>query len=335
VDIVVAVAALIAGFVLLYYGGDHIVIGSIRLAAHLGVAPVVIGLTVVAFGTSLPELLVSFLSAYQGHCTVAVGNILGSDIFNLCLIVGVSAILANPLEGSPAVARRDYWVLVAGMVAFGWLGMDLLFSRIDGVILFSMFVAYMALTVLRPATEEPPQELIEALEDVDSSSADCALDEPSPDVDASPPVVAQRYLGHVLAGIVMLPLGAHFLVKGGVELARMASISERVIAMTLVSWGTSLPEMTTSLMAAYRGHAGLCIGNVVGSNIFNTVAIMGFTALCIPVTVLGKAMSVDYVLACVATILLGALHWYGRSIGRLGGALLLVCFAAMFVLLLY
>jgi len=329
VAVVWALVLILVGFVLLYYGGDWLVIGAVRLAARLGVAPVVIGLTVVAFGTSVPELLVTMLSAVQGHNAVAVGNILGSDIFNICLIVGLSAILANPLEGSPAVARRDMYVLMGSMVLFGLLGRDLVFTSFDGVVLAVLFTMYLLGTVKYPGSDDPEAEILEALEEIDGDGVESDIDSTS----VTAHLAAEPFTRHLVAGLVLLPLGAELLVRGGVALATMAGISERFIAMTLVSWGTSLPEMATSLAAAYRGHAGLCIGNIVGSNIFNTVAIMGITAIVTPVTLSPESFRFDFVLACVATLLLAVLHRGGRTISRTGGAVLLVCFSVMFVLL--
>lgn len=328
-----AVLFIAGGFALLYYGGDLVVVGAVRLSARLGVHPVVIGLTVVAFGTSLPELLVSLMSALQGHNVVAVGNILGSDIFNISLIVGAAAVLANPLEGSPQVARRDMPVLVLGMALFGILGRDLVFTAADGLVLVLVFAAYLTLTVARPAREEAC-EVVKVLEEFEDES-----DRTGPSVatveGAQAALAREPYVGRLVGGLVALPLGAHLLVQGGVDLARLAGVSERFIAMTLVSWGTSLPEMATSLAAAYHGQSAICIGNIVGSNIFNTVLIMGVTALATPVTLLAVSFRADYVLACAVTLLLAVLLRGGRPITRVGGLVLLASFLVMFVLLAY
>ncbi len=328
-SVLTAIIFVILGFALLYYGGDWMVLGSIRLAARVGVAPVVIGLTVVAFGTSLPELLVSMLSALQGLSVVAVGNILGSDIFNLCLIVGVSAILANPLEGSPAVARRDMNILIGGMILFGILGRDLVFDRTDGIILTIVFSIYMFITVRYPASDDTDAEVLEALEEIDGEPED----HPENSAQMAKHLATEPYIKYILLGILTLPIGAELLVRGGVALATMAGISQRFVAMTLVSWGTSLPEMATSLAAAYHGHAGLCIGNVVGSNLFNTVCIMGLTSMTTNVTMLKESFGFDFGLACIATIMLAVLHRGGRNITRAGGCILLAGFVTMFILL--
>ena len=324
-----AVVFVVIGFFLLYFGGDWIVIGAVRLAARLGVEPVVIGLTIVALGTSLPEFLVSLLSAIQGHSAVAVGNILGSDIFNLCLIVGVSALVANPLQGSKSVARRDMKILILGMILFGMLGRDLLFSHHDGAFLTLFFALYLFVTIKYPASDEVDTEVLDALEDFDED-----LDEKEQSTEIVKEHLAREpFLMYLLLGMIALPLGAELLVKGGVFIAMKAGVSQRFIAMTLVSWGTSLPEMATSLSAAYQGHSGLCIGNVVGSNLYNTVCIMGLTSLIVEVPVSRASFGFDFGLACIATLLLAILHRGGRNVGRLGGCILLSCFVAMFVLL--
>ena len=305
------------GFALLYYGGDWLVLGAVRMARKLNVSPVIIALTVVAFGTSLPELLVSLLSALTGHPTVAVGNILGSNIYNICLVGGLCALIANPMLGDTSVSGRDTGVLIAGTILFGVAGMDLSISRFDGIGLSLLFLGYMFYVIMHSKSPE-------VSEDVLSEEAAELLEEFPEDEDNK--TGCYRW---VLAGLITLPIGAHILVKGGIEAARILGISERFISMTVVSWGTSLPELATSIAAALRGHSAMCVGNIVGSNIFNTLAIGGITALFIDIKIEPVALRFDYTLVCFATMLFCFLHRGGKSISRIEGSVLLIVFAVM------
>lgn len=355
------------GFALLYYGGDWLVLGAVRLAQKLDVSPVVIALTVVAFGTSLPELLVSFLGAYTGHSSLAIGNILGSNICNICLVAGVCAILANPMKGDKVIASRDTIMLIGSTVLFGILGRDLAFSRVDGIIMVSVFLVYIYMVIVsdshsgekkdvsiddslsarslvsdtslasgKPGAGEKPggekasgtddKRAEKTYEEVVKEEEEDLLEEFN-DCDGSG---CYRY---IIAGLVMLPLGAHFLVNGGIEIARILGISERFIAMTVISWGTSLPELAASVAAVLRGHSAMCVGNVVGSNIFNTLTIAGVTSLFLNVDVPKVAYRLDFTLVCAATIVFALVHRGGKNVSRTEGFIVLSGFLIMFVLL--
>jgi len=346
--LIIAFLYIAAGFILLYYGGDWLIIGAVRLAVKLNVSPVLVALTVVAFGTSLPEFLVSGLSACTGHPVIAVGNILGSNICNICLVAGACAMIANPMKGDKIVASRDMWMLVISTGMFWFLGKDLLFSFSDGILLITLFVGYITYLVyseLRgrkapkkkaPSVKESgvtsAKEIDPSNELEDESHLAVGEDLLEEFVDDSDSVGCYRY---ILAGLIMLPAGAHLLVIGGIDLARILGISERFISMTVVSWGTSLPEFATSVAAAMRGHSAMCVGNVVGSNIFNTLMIGGVTSLFVSIKFASVALKVDFILVCIATIVFAFLHRKGKEISRIEGAFMLSGFLVMLYLLQY
>jgi cation:H+ antiporter len=329
---------IVIGFVLLYYGGDWLVLGAVRLAQKLDVSPVVIALTVVAFGTSLPELLVSFLGAYTDHSSLAIGNILGSNICNICIVAGICAILANPMKGDKVIASRDTIMLILSTVLFGVLGWDLVFSRVDGIIMVLVFLVYIYLVIVSDSHSNEKEFKDNEKESVEPESTSGS--ERTSGVDSAEDILEEfndndgsgcyRY---IIAGLVLLPLGAHFLVTGGIEVARIFGISERFIAMTVISWGTSLPELATSVAAVLRGHSAMCVGNVVGSNIFNTLTIAGVTALFLNVDVPPIAYRLDFTLVCAATIVFALVHRGGKNVSRVEGLILFSGFIAMFVLL--
>ena len=339
---------IIVGFVLLYYGGDWLVLGAVRLAQKLNVSPVVIALTVVAFGTSLPELLVSFLGAYTGHSSLAIGNILGSNICNICLVAGLCAILANPMKGDKVIAKRDTSMLIGSTMLFGILGRDLVFSSSDGIIMVTVFLIYIGFVIASDSHSNHEQTGSEMKENSEATVGNLRGNSESTDShsnDDSELVEDEDLLEefndnddsgcyrYIVIGLVLLPLGAHFLVKGGIDIARILGISERFIAMTVISWGTSLPELATSVAAVLRGHSAMCVGNVVGSNIFNTLTIAGVTSFFLSVKVPAIAFRLDFALVCVATLVFAAIHRGGKDISRLSGFIILSGFIAMFVLL--
>jgi len=241
---------LLGGLVLLAGGGEFLVRGASSLAARLGLSALVIGLTVVAFGTSAPEVAVSVGATLEGKGPIAVGNVVGSNVFNVLFILGASALLA-PLAVSRQILRVDVPILVAVSLLGLVMALDGRYGRVDGLVMLTAFVAYIVFTVREGRRQ-------------------ASTDEP----------VAVRgslwmALGLVLGGLVLLVLGARFFVDGAVDLARLLGLSETVIGLTIVAAGTSLPEVATSLMAAYRGERDIAVGNVVGSNIFNLLLILG------------------------------------------------------------
>ena len=248
--------ALLGGLVLLVAGAELLVRGAAGLAARVGLSALVIGLTVVAFGTSAPEVAVSLDATFTGRSAIAVGNVVGSNVFNVLFILGASALVA-PLVVSRQILRTDVPILI-GVSVLAWvMTLDGRLSRFDGALLLLGFVAYTTFTVregLRQSAKEPEA--------------------------ARPgwPWPVQALV--VLAGLALLVLGARWFVAGAVDVARLLGWSETVIGLTIVAAGTSMPEVATSLLAAFRGERDIAVGNVVGSNISNVLAILGLSAVC-------------------------------------------------------
>lgn len=259
------IGLLLIGLVLLFIGGDMLVRGASRLALALGISRVVVGLSLVAFGTSAPEMAVSLFASYRGQPGIAVGNVVGSNIVNILLILGVSAIVA-PLAVSKRIIRIEVPLMFACSLLFLLLGYDGYLSRLDGLILVTIFACYlfwMARTAKRDTALE--KELPLAGEQI------------------APSARSYLYLtGLVLTGLVGLLAGSHWLVEGAVALARSIGVSDLIIGLTIVAVGTSLPELATSVVASLRGERDISVGNVVGSSIFNILSILGFSTVVSP-----------------------------------------------------
>lgn len=291
----------LAGLVGLFFGGEALVRGSVGVARRLAIPPLLIGLTVVGFGTSTPELLVSVQAALRGVPDIAVGNIVGSNIANILLIVGVTA-LVWPITVTGATLRRDTLVMVAAALvlvpvfALGVIG------RLPGLVLVAGLAGYLVWAYRTPGAAEPE------------------------DADLPAPSSTWVSVLWVLGGLVVLMAGARFLVDGSVNIARGFGISEAFIGLTIVAVGTSLPELATSLIAAFRRQSEIAIGNIVGSNIFNVLGILGLTAIITPVPVAGRFLTFDLPVMIVASLVLTALLLTRPQIGRVMGVVLLVAY---------
>lgn len=259
-------ALFVLGIVILVAGAEILVRGASRLAAALGISPLVIGLTVVAFGTSSPELAVSVQSALSGETSLAVGNVVGSNIFNVLFILGLAAAV-TPLVVAQQLVRLDVPLVIASSFALLLLAQDGGLGRVDGALLFAGVVAYTVFLVRQSRREtaavraEYEQEFGERAAGAVSWLRDAAL---------------------ILGGLVMLVLGSRWLVGGAVEIATALGVSELVIGLTIVAAGTSLPEVATSVLASMRGERDIAVGNVVGSNLFNLLAVLGLSSLVAP-----------------------------------------------------
>ena len=291
------------GLMGLFAGGEFLVRGSVAMAHRFALSPLLIGLTVVGFGTSTPELLVSVDAAWRGLPDIALGNVVGSNIANILLIVGVSA-LVWPIAIVGASLRRDLAVMLAAALALlpfffmGWL------SRAAGALLFAGLVVYLV-TAYRAGRADPEPE----------------AEEPTR-------LTAGRALLVVGVGLVALMVGARLLIDGSVAIARDFGISEAFIGLTIVAIGTSLPELATSLIAAFRRQSEIAIGNVVGSNVFNILGILGVTAIVAPLPVAGRFLAFDLPVMIAASLALSLLLLARPRIGRLTGLVLLLAYAA-------
>lgn len=306
------VAMIVAGFVVLVVGADWLVKGASRLALSMGITPLVVGLTVVAFGTSAPELAVSITSALGGEADLAVGNVVGSNIANVLLILGVSALVA-PLIVHQQLVRMDVPIMVGASILFYVLAVDGRLSLWDGVLLTGSVIAYVVFLINESRRERNPLVLAEyeALSEDDSSTHSMPMN-----------------LVWLVIGTVSLVAGSQLLVKGAVSIATALGVSELIIGLTVLAIGTSLPELATSVVAAAKGERDIAVGNVVGSNIFNLLSVLGFTSLAavgnVPVS--ADALRVDIPVMLAVAILCVPIFRAGFVITRTNGVIFLVAY---------
>ena len=299
----------VCGLALLVGGGELLVRGATALALRFRVSPAVVGLTVVAAGTSMPELVVSVGAALRGVPDMAVGNVVGSNIYNVLLILGLAA-LVRPLTTTWTTVRLEWPVMAVAAWTMHLLARDGSLDRLEGAYLLAGLIAFLAWTVqmARNAVPAAERETLEGVAEARSGSTTASW---------------ARSIAGVVGGVALLGLGASLLVDGATSLAVGFGVSERVIGLTVVALGTSLPELITSVLAAWRGQAGIAVGNVVGSNIFNILGILAATALVLPVPVNAATLELDNWVMLGATLLLLPLMWTGFRIERWEGGLLL------------
>ncbi len=298
-----SVLTLVLGFALLVWGADKFVAGAAAFAQRLGVSPLLIGLTIVAFGTSAPELAVSATAALKGANEIAVGNVLGSNIFNLLMVAGLSAAV-SPLKMDRTLLRRD-WPLSVGaavlLLALLYTGGGI--SRFGGIILLICFAGVMV-SQIRPALKER----------VSNEQGD------------GPEMSMLMIWVNILLGLVCIVIGGQLSVDGATEIARMLGLSETLIGLTIVAFGTSLPELVTSIAASRRGETDIAMGNVIGSNLFNILLILGASAAISPITVLPTA-----VIDCLILIVVSVVFYLPArkgTLGRLSGILMALTYIA-------
>lgn len=291
----------------LYFGGDWLVEGASRLARVLGVPVAIIGLTIVAFGTSVPELVTNLVAAVRDTNDIAVGNIVGSNIANIALILGLSAIMASRALSTREV-QQD-WVIMLAVAVLGYvlLLIDGDLSRVDGAILFTGIVLYV-IRAVRGSREKPA----DASEEQEAST--------SPERSS-----VLKEMGRIVIGLGLLIIGAQLTVDGAVNIARVLGVSELVIGVTLVAVGTSLPELATSVIAATKGQHEIALGNVVGSNIFNILFILGLTGMLDPYKINGQVLTFDAPFMILVSVLLGIFMRDGK-LGRLEGIIFIVVY---------
>ncbi|GIZ11623.1 calcium/sodium antiporter [Pseudomonas sp. NCCP-436] len=306
---------LIAGLVLLVAGAEVLVRGAAKLAAQFGIPPLIIGLTVVAFGTSAPETAVSVQAALDGSGDLAIGNVVGSNIANVLLILGLTALIA-PLIVSRQLIRLDVPIMIgASLLTFG-LAWDGSLSRLDGALLFAGILAYTAFLIYNARKDKGGED--------DEFAKEFGLDE------APKPYAWAINLGLVIAGLVLLVVGSNFLVEGAVTLARALGISELVIGLTVVAVGTSLPELATSILAAIKGERDIAVGNIVGSNIFNLLCVLGLASLVSPaaISVSPNALAFDFPVMIAVAVACLPIFFAGYRINRWEGLLFLAYYVA-------
>jgi cation:H+ antiporter len=315
-EILISILALVVGVAVLGYGADLFVEASSRLARRLGISPVVIGLTVVAFGTSAPEMAVNIMGAAQGSSGIAFGNVVGSNIFNVMVILGLCAMI-KPLLIKGQLLKIDIPIMCGASALLWWFAQDGVLSKIEAAALTAGIIGYVTLQV-RLALKER-QAVKQEFEQEFSEGG-----------------TYPRNLILLAVGLVLLVVGARLFVYGAVELARLWGISETVIALTIVSAGTSLPEVATSVAATLKGEKEIAIGNVVGSNIFNLLAVMGISGLVAPLALTADTAmsSIDIPVMLLSSLLLAPLAHFRGKLELWVGALFLIGYAGYLVLLI-
>lgn len=320
---------LIGGLALLIGGGELLVRGAVRVAERLGVSPLLIGLTLVGFGTSTPELVTSVQAAIIGSPGIAVGNVVGSNIANILLILGLAAVIAPMAYSAPAM-RRDGYAVVGAAVALVVAGQTVGLNRLVGVAFVMLLIAYVVMAY-RSERSVGHDGHSAAFDKATALTAVDAAVQPQPQVRAGVRGVAAP-LAIALSGLAMVVAGGWTFVDGAVLLARTAGLSEETIGLTVVAIGTSMPELVTSTVAAVRGRSEVAIGNILGSNLYNVLGVGGVTALIAPTDVPAHIADVDGPLMVAVSLTLVAITWRGR-IGRVGGASLLAAYVAYLAIL--
>ncbi|OHC31832.1 MAG: sodium:calcium antiporter, partial [Pseudomonadales bacterium RIFCSPLOWO2_02_FULL_63_210] len=307
---------LIAGLVLLVAGAEVLVRGAAKLAAQFGIPPLVIGLTVVAFGTSAPETAVSIQAAMNGSGDLAIGNVIGSNIANVLLILGMTALIA-PLIVSRQLIRLDVPIMIGASLVVYALAWDGGLSRLDGALLFAGVVAYSGFLIISSLRDK-------------SAAADDEFAKEFGLHQAPKPYAWLINLVLIVAGLVLLVSGSNFLVEGAVSLARALGLSELIIGLTVVAIGTSLPELATSIMAAFRGERDIAVGNIVGSNIFNLLCVLGLASLVSPlaISVSPNALAFDFPVMIAVAVACLPIFFSGYRINRWEGLLFLAYYLA-------
>lgn len=300
---------IVVGVVLVLWGADRLTEGAVAVAERLRVPQIVIGLTIVALGTSMPELCVSVVSALKGTPDLAVGNVVGSNIFNALLIVGVAALVAPMTFLRSTVFKDVPCALVASVVLLMMCQNDWVITRLDGAILFVFFLVFMRLTIKGATSAQPaPQEA-----DEKEASA------------GKQPMKGWLAGLWMVVGLAALIGGSNLFVGGATEVARALNVSDAVIGLTIVAGGTSLPELATSVVAAKKGNSGIAIGNVLGSNVLNILFILGLTGMISPMHIEGIT-NVDLYMMLVSTIMIWFFSFTKYTIERWEGAVLVLTF---------
>ena len=307
---------LILGFILLIKGADLFVDGSSSIARLLRIPAAVIGLTIVAFGTSAPELSVSCSAALAGQNEIAISNVLGSNIFNLMVVVGVCAVL-TPLAVQVGILKRDFPLSIACAILLLILGaIDMTLGHVDGVVfivLFAFFILYM----IRSARNA-------------GNGAEGEEDELLAEAEEMPVMSVPKSLIYIVAGGVAIALGSDWVVDGATTVASAMGISQTLIGLTVVAFGTSLPELATSIVAAKKKEVDMALGNVIGSNIFNILMVLGIASAVSPVAFLTENV-IDIVILIIFSAIVWVLAWTKKELNRKEGILMLILYAAYVV----
>lgn len=309
-DTLWAVIKLLAGFAMLFFGGDWLVDGGVALARKYRISPLVIGMTIVAFGTSAPELLVSMISAIKGSSGIAMGNVLGSNIANIGLILGLTAILC-PIPTDNRKVLKNGLIMICSSVLLLLFSLNCGISRIEGLILFAGIILFTTLSIWKGRTARSDND-----SDVEIQAKSMSV-----------PVAILL----VILSCAMLAFGADFMVDGATVLAKSMGVSDKVIGLTIVALGTSLPELAASVAAAIKKEMDISIGNIIGSNIFNILCVLGVSGSISPIPFEYAQYSADFIimLAFAVALVLYTQPWKPQGrLGRLAGATLFMAYIA-------
>lgn len=310
-QIVLQLLLLVVGFVLLMKGADWFVEGASKIADKLGIPQLVIGLTIVAMGTSLPEAAVSITSALKGSAELTIGNVVGSNILNILVILGLTAVICTiPVQKSTVRYEIPFMIVITVLLVVLGLA-DNQIGRLEGGVLWAFMILYLLYLLRMAKNGQPPEEIPEAGKDDK----------------------IWKMLLMILAGGAMIVFGSDVTVNAATELAKIFGMSERLIGLTIVAFGTSLPELVTSVTAALKGKTDIAVGNIVGSNIFNILFVVGTTAIITPV-VYSAGFLADSMAAVASAVLLLACLIRRRKMGRAAGIVMLAGYAAYFVYLI-
>jgi len=301
VEIIIYISA---GLLMLFAGAEGLIRGSSSLALRVGITPLVVGLTVVAFGTSSPELVVSLKAALEGNGDISIGNVIGSNIANIALVLGVAALI-RPLKVNTVVIRREIPLMIFISLIFVIFLINREISRIEGIIFFAGIILYSIVSVLLARKEKSKEIEDEYVEGV-----------------AKKPLKTWLAIPFIIFGLALLIYGANLFLEASIEIAKKIGMSQAVIGLTIVAIGTSLPELVTSAVASFKNETDIAIGNVVGSNVFNILLILGVTAMIIPVSAAGITMT-DIIVMMVTAVIILPMTWTKFVLNRLEGAFLL------------
>jgi cation:H+ antiporter len=310
-DLTLDVLLLVLGIGVLYFGAEWLVRGAARLAGSLGVSPIVVGLTVVSFGTSAPELVVCVVAAWGGNADLAIGNVMGSNLANIGLILGLTSVI-RPLEVQSRVVWREMPIMLMITFALWPLTLDLELDARDGVILLLSLAAYLLFVFQSVGTETP--DVVGEYEDFIKAAGD------------EKSILRWADIALVISGCGALVLGGYCIVEGAIQVASALGVSQVVIGLTVVAVGTSLPELATSLVAAARHEADIAVGNVIGSNIFNIAAILGASSLVETMPVQPTFLSKELPALLLMSLLLFPVLRSGWRIRRWEGAILVTAY---------
>lgn len=303
------------GLTALYFGAEWLVSGSSKLASRFGLSPVIVGLTVVAFGTSAPEMVVSVVSSFQDRSMLALGNVIGSNICNLALVLGLSAFL-RPISSDPSIVRRDIPIMIGISFYLLIISFNSYISRWEGISLFGGIIIYTWFNCKIALSSNSIQNVTE--------SNDCVVSDKN-----ETPKISNLIL-YIIAGIAMIIVGAEFLIKAAVNIMTHYDVDEKLIGLTVLAFGTSLPELATSVVAVIKGEMDISIGNLIGSNVFNILSVLGVTAIIKPIVITGgfieSGLIVDYGIMLVISVLPFFMMRKDAKISRQNGMNFLLCY---------